>query len=231
MTTKKCTKCGKIKPLNEFYNSKAEKDGKQTYCKDCQKVHDDEYKKGNEEKLKKYNKKYHEKNKEKRKEYDKKYYHHGGGREERGHESMYTNKHCTSYLGVAVAERLIKHLFNDVIMMPYGFPDYDMICNKGKKINVKSSTIRVRQSNYSTMNYWRFTINCNKIAEFFLCVAFDNINDINPLYMWMIPGKELNNQSDISISQSTIHKWDQYKFDITDAKKCCDIMKDIKHLP
>lgn len=34
--SKKCTKCGKIKPLNEFYNDRrVKKDGKQAQCKEC----------------------------------------------------------------------------------------------------------------------------------------------------------------------------------------------------
>lgn len=33
--TKKCTLCGKVKPLDEFYSSKHSKDGKHSWCKEC----------------------------------------------------------------------------------------------------------------------------------------------------------------------------------------------------
>ena len=35
--TKKCTKCGRELPVSEFHKNKAQKDGLQTYCKECQK--------------------------------------------------------------------------------------------------------------------------------------------------------------------------------------------------
>jgi len=33
---KECSKCGRSKPLTEFYRMKASKDGRQAYCKACQ---------------------------------------------------------------------------------------------------------------------------------------------------------------------------------------------------
>ena len=35
MKTKKCTKCGEVKPLDEFYGNKQSKDGKAHQCKIC----------------------------------------------------------------------------------------------------------------------------------------------------------------------------------------------------
>ena len=34
--TKKCTKCGRELPLNEFYLNRAAADGLQAWCKECQ---------------------------------------------------------------------------------------------------------------------------------------------------------------------------------------------------
>jgi len=62
---KKCTKCGEVKSLDEFYNAKHGKNGKASRCKDC----DKEYKQYNKEKIKEYNKEYKQYNKEKIKEY------------------------------------------------------------------------------------------------------------------------------------------------------------------
>ena len=73
---KKCTKCGEVKSLDEFYNSKGGKDGRSTWCKSCFKeyriknkyktiaYHKKYYKYNREDKLKKC-KEYREKNKEK----------------------------------------------------------------------------------------------------------------------------------------------------------------------
>ena len=82
---KKCTKCGEVKSLDEFGNSKCRKDGKQYKCKVCCK----EYQRNNKEKISQYRKDYRKENKdsiksskqlyysnnkEKIKEYSKEYY-------------------------------------------------------------------------------------------------------------------------------------------------------------
>ena len=205
---KTCSKCHVTKPLAEFNNDKNRKDGKYPQCKECTK-----------EKRKDYY--------ENRggREHHKDWYENRGGREIHGKVSMYENKSCPKYIGVVVAERLIKHLFNDVEMMPHGFPGYDMICNKGKKVNVKASTICVRQNKNSTMNSWQFCIKYNKDCDFFLCMAFDNVIDLNPLMAWMIPADEVNDNSGLRISASDIHRWDKWKMDLNNAQACCDLMK------
>lgn len=35
--TKRCPKCGEVKPVTEFSRNRAQKDGLQVYCKSCQK--------------------------------------------------------------------------------------------------------------------------------------------------------------------------------------------------
>lgn len=193
---KTCTKCHKRKSIDEFHKNKSMNDGRASWCKQCSK------------------------------EYDMDYYHNGGGKEKRGRISMYKNKNCAHYLGIVVAERLIKHLFNDVVMMPFGHPGYDMICNRGKKINVKASTINARQNKNSIMNTWKFNINYNKNCDFFLLMAFDNVIDCNPLNAWIIPGNEINNKSGLRISLRNIHRWNAWKMDLDNAQACCDLMKE-----
>ena len=72
MEMKKCSKCGEEKPLNEFHNNKASKDGKVYQCKTCiierSKKH---YMENREQKLE-YQKEYSDKNKEEMKIKDKK---------------------------------------------------------------------------------------------------------------------------------------------------------------
>ena len=43
MNTKICNKCGIEKPLSEFYNRTASKDGKDYYCKECLKIYQHTY--------------------------------------------------------------------------------------------------------------------------------------------------------------------------------------------
>ena len=67
---KKCTKCGVVKSLDEFYNRKDSKDGKQFRCKICNK----KYKENNREKVNKYSKEYYKEYNKEYKEYNKEYY-------------------------------------------------------------------------------------------------------------------------------------------------------------
>lgn len=213
--SKTCSKCGVSKPLDEFNRNRNTKDGKNVWCKECCKEYNKEHYKEHCEEKKQYDKQYREEHCEEKRERDKQYC------RDRGVQSMQDNKSCAAYLGVVIGERLVKHLFNDVVMMPYGHTGYDMICNKGKKIDVKTSCLRKRKC-----PCWSFHINKNTIADFFICVAFDNRDDLNPLHLWMIPGKELNQKGGRSISLSKIHKWDKWKRSIEEVQMCCTTMKE-----
>ena len=209
--SKTCTKCHETKPLDEFYNRKISKDNKSSHCKECDYELCRKYRREHQEEGKEYNKKYYIEHKDEM-------------RQKYGHISMYENKLCPAYLGVVIAERLCRHLFKDIKVMPNNNTGYDIICNRGKKIDVKSGCITFSDKN-KKYSRWLFTINNNEVADFFILVAFDNLIDLNPLYLWMIPGKELNDQGKASVSHSTIHKWSQWERDIEDAQICCNEMK------
>lgn len=132
------------------------------------------------------------------------------------------NKQCSAFLGVHVAERVLSKVFKDVKAMPPNHPGYDFICSKGKKIDVKSACIYTRPK---WSGSWNFVINKNKVADFFLCLAFDNRKDLNPLHIWLIPGVIINTLVGAGISESTLPKWDEYKLDINKVITCCDSMK------
>jgi len=126
------------------------------------------------------------------------------------------------YLGVYIAERVLKNVFENVLAMPVGNPGFDFICQNGFKIDVKSACPRKRKNSVS----WEFIIRRNKIAEFFLCLAFDSRDDLNPLHMWLLPGDKFNHMSSVSINQNTIDKWDEYRLPVDKVITCCNIMKD-----
>lgn len=206
MINKICSKCGILKPLSEFYNDKKGKDGKQAQCKECVLIRVKSYYQNNCEKVKKYSRKWYDEI----------------GREKLGQQSMYKNKECAAYLGIVIGERLCRHLFKDVQVMPMHNPGFDFVCNHGKKIDIKTGCMCLDHGKYP---YWGFKIEYNKIADYFICVAFDNRTDLNPLYIWMIPGSDVNNQRGVQISLSTIHKWDKWKRDINNAQLCCSELK------
>lgn len=136
---------------------------------------------------------------------------------------MRENRGCSKFLGIHVAERVLRHVFKDVEVMPSGNAGFDFICNKGKKIDVKSSC-RSTSEKYS--DFWSFAIKKNTNADYFLCLAFDDRINLNPLHVWMIHGHVLNYKTGTTISETKLGKWAEYELGIGKILSCCDILKD-----
>ena len=135
-----------------------------------------------------------------------------------GHRPFGETPNCSHFLGIHVAERVLSHVFKDVMRMPHNNPGYDFVCNKGKKIDVKSACMRGAGG-------WAFDIRRNTTADYFLCLAFDNREDLTPLHVWLIPGSKFNRFKNASISISTINKWDEYQLDLSRISECCDTLR------
>ena len=139
-----------------------------------------------------------------------------------GCKSISENKECALYLGVHIAEQVLSKVFKNVEMMPVHNPGFDFICNSGKKIDVKSGCRRIHHYGSDS---WQFTINHNTIADYFLCLAFDNRTDLNPEHIWLIPGADVNHLTRTSIAVTTLDKWASYKLKIDKIIKCCNTIK------
>lgn len=135
---------------------------------------------------------------------------------------MEGNRECTSFLGVHVAEQVLSKLFKNVERTPYGTPGYDFRCGKGYKVDVKGGCL-----GNNTPNRWLFKINKNKIADYFLCLAFDNRYDLNPIHVWLIPCEILNDKVCTSISKYKTDRWSEYEQPLNKVLKCCDVMKEM----
>jgi len=133
-------------------------------------------------------------------------------------------KKSSSFLGVYVAERALSNFFTNITRMPMNNPGYDFLCNKNKRIDVKSSCLRYR--NHQSPG-WQFTIKCNKIAEYFLLIGFDNRVDLNPMRVWLIPSSVINCMNTIFISnlESSLAKWSIYEKSLNKVIACCNIMR------
>ena len=139
---------------------------------------------------------------------------------------MTKNKKCPQFLGISIGGHLCKHHFKDVEVMPRNRRGYDIVCNKGKKIDVKIScaTFTENRKNQS----FHFRIEKNKIADYFILIALDNGKDINILNLWIVPGHEVNNKSNITTSLKTMHKWNKWKRDIKEIKICQNVVDESK---
>lgn len=129
------------------------------------------------------------------------------------------NKESSYYLGCYISEQLLSKVFIDVKVMPPNNPGYDIICNRGKKIDIKSSATGDKRG------YWMFSINHNIIADYFLCIAFDNRDNLTPVHLWAIPGVDVNHLPHIMIHKTDIDKWSKYEMLIDETVSCCNSMR------
>lgn len=132
------------------------------------------------------------------------------------------NKDCSQWLGIEVAEKVLAAVFKNVQVMPENNRAFDFICGKGFKIDVKSSC----RGHYKNRNdRWSFNIKHNKVADYFLLLAFDSREDLNPEYIWLVPGNVINDKFAINISVTTTDKWKEYEKSIDKVIVCCNTMK------
>jgi hypothetical protein len=126
------------------------------------------------------------------------------------------SKDCASYLGVYVAERALSKFFDHIERMPYGNKGFDFICGKGYKIDVKSGCKRPSVGG----GYWIFGTKHNMIADYFLCLAFQDREMLEPLHVWLIPTHDAN-VSAITISIKRIRDWSKYERPLDKVLTCC----------
>lgn len=142
---------------------------------------------------------------------------------------MSENKECASYLGVHIAERVLSHVFENVTRMPNNHMGFDFVCKKGYRIDVKSACLNSR-------NMWRFSIEQNKVPDYFLLLAFDNRTELNPMHIWLIKGTDIvgvrnksimNNQNDLRIYANSIFEYTIYevKDKLDQVIACCEVLK------
>lgn len=108
-------------------------------------------------------------------------------------------KDSASYFGVFIGERILSNLFKNVIRMPYANRGFDFISEGGIRIDAKCSSLRYPKIGNPR---WSFGINANKLTDYFLCMAFDSREKLQPMHIWLIPANKLNKKTSISIANS-----------------------------
>lgn len=146
-------------------------------------------------------------------------YNHRTGR----NQPMSEKRDCPQFLGVHVAERVLSSVFKDVKRMSPNNPGYDFRCGCGYLVDAKSSCRRQHLPPHA--DQWSFHINKNKIAEYFLCLAFDNRDDLTPEHIWLIPAEKVNDKVGISIAETRLDKWKEYELPIDQVASCCDTIR------
>jgi hypothetical protein len=141
------------------------------------------------------------------------------------HKSMYINKECPSYLGIVIAEKALSKFYKHIKRMPINNPGYDFECDKGYFIDVKSSCLRHPKIGSPC---WSITIKKNSIANYFLCVLFNDRIELKPVYVLLIPGELVRNKVSISITNTPkgMTRWRKYMQPLDNVISCCNAMRD-----
>lgn len=141
------------------------------------------------------------------------------------HRSLFDAKDSSPYLG-AIAERTLSKYFDNIKRMPYNNPGYDFLCGKGFKIDVKGACLRYPKGKSAL---WAFNSRRNGVADYFLCLAFDNRRDLNPIHIWLIPGERLNKLIGFRIvdTEGGLKKWKFYEKSLDKAIYCCNKLKGV----
>ena len=92
--TKKCGKCGRILPVDNFSKYNKAKDGLQGYCRECSSKYHQTYEQTNKEYLKRYKKEYRQTNKEHISRYQRQYY-----QTNKEHRNQYQNQYRNQFKG------------------------------------------------------------------------------------------------------------------------------------
>jgi hypothetical protein len=150
-------------------------------------------------------------------------------RRKKGIPALGENRYAPTYLGVYIAERVLAHYFENVERTPYGYRGYDLICSKGYLIDVKSACISKGKDKRHRWDSWVFHIRQNTIPGYFMFLAFDNREQLRPMYCWRIPGHLINDHKIVSITNTPrgLAKWAPYEKPLDKILSCCETLKDI----
>lgn len=196
----KCRKCDIKLVIGKNWHESGYK-YKNYICKSCMKTQNNEYKHNHKKRLN-----------DNRREY----LHRIGS-----NQPMSKNRSCPMFLGIHVAERVLSNVFENVKRMPLHNKGFDFVCARGYRVDVKASCVHTRDK----WSHWQFKIRKNVIADYFLCIAFDNRYALTPLHLWLVPGLIINHLTSTSISKSTLAKWNEYKLDIEKVINCCEAIR------
>lgn len=110
--------------------------------------------------------------------------------------SMSDNIFCTSHIGICIGEVVAKPILTEIFgsidkTMPYCYPGYEYVVKRGLKIDVKTANLSLSNVDGIFYDSWSFHIKCNNIADYFLLLAFDNLEDKTLLHILLVGKNEM----------------------------------------
>lgn len=135
------------------------------------------------------------------------------------------------YFGNFIVENYIIKTFEYPVKMPPNNPGFDWICKKGQKIQCKARCLKYD----GKWSGWHFTINFNKMADYFILSAWDSKDSLVPLHVWIfhkddiVRGIKFWRRETFSISNTPEKLKEFEKYEVTDRleklKELCNRRK------
>lgn len=216
MTEHVCRVCGTLLVIGKNV-TQYRIDTSKYICQSCNRDYQREYQRKHREYQREYQRDYRQKHRGQNREYLRDYMHRTGR-----NQPMSKKRDCPAFLGIHVAERVLSHIFKNVTRMPYNNPGYDFVCNNGFLVDAKAAC---RGHHLHRSDNWTFHIHKNQIAQYFICLAFNNREDLTPEHIWLIPAGDINDKVGVSIADSRIDRWSRYELPINQVVSCCDTIR------
>ena len=129
-------------------------------------------------------------------------------------------KESSAYLGY-ISEIVLAGAFHNVERAPPNNPGWDFKCGRRMLIDAKAACLNKRGAG------WQFSIRRNKIANYFLLLAFGDRKTLAPMHVWLVPGEMINSKTGITIACSSlsIDLWKKYERPLDKIAENCDLLR------
>jgi hypothetical protein len=117
----------------------------------------------------------------------------------------YDNPDCPRYFGEYIERKYVSQIFEDAVPFEYKRDilgritdkrkPYDYICCRGLKIKHVASCLRMDKNHVQKLTgehlpYFAYAIKRNSIPDAWVFSAWNNREDLEPLFVWIIKGHE-----------------------------------------
>jgi hypothetical protein len=127
-----------------------------------------------------------------------------------------------------ISEQVLARYFNHITRMPRNNPGFDLICDLGYLIDVKSACSYIDTRSKHPVDSWNIEIERNKIPHYFMILVFNNRQSLQPKHVWLIPGPVINHLITLHISntEKCLTKWSKYEKSLDKVIACCNRLRE-----
>lgn len=139
------------------------------------------------------------------------------------HKDHRDNWACSQYLGIDIAENKIANKIIPILLgeidkhMPATRHKFDFLLKSGIKVDIKARLLSYREKRI----YWDFPIKYNSVADYFILIGLDNLENLNIIHIWLfkrddlVRNRKFWNREEICITNQDYYLSKLSRFDVT----------------